>query len=87
MDNVLSVEVLCLMEQFVRDMTQHNCGVFGLVYCGEPYAMGLIRNSAGSPVRQASILVEIVKQAADDGRIEEHIVPNYPRRIRQDGSV
>lgn len=66
-------DVMMLLDQFLRDMTSLNVGVFDLAYIlGPEPAMTIIRNRNGDPVEQAATVLHIVRQAVTDGRIEEH---------------
>jgi hypothetical protein len=71
-DNRLPQPVIDLMEQFIRDITKHKCAVMGIVFCTEPViGMGMMRNTSGDPAVLMHKLTEIVKQAVDDGRVED----------------
>jgi hypothetical protein len=72
---MLPEEIIQLMEQFARDMSRLNCGVFGLVYrLGPESGMGILRNTTGDPVQQAQAVLSLVRDAKQDGRILEKIV-------------
>jgi hypothetical protein len=70
--NEMPIEVTALIDQFLRDLTKQNVGVFGLVYKtnGEP-AMTIIRNNSDTdPAEQAASVHRIIQQAQTDGRID-----------------
>lgn len=64
MDNILPLEVSSIVERFLRDMSRNNCGVFGLVWQADLEAgAAIIRNSAGDPLEQAEMIVQIIERA------------------------
>jgi hypothetical protein len=77
MNNILPEDVVTLMEQFIRDMTQLDCAVFGVVYKTDPEpGIGLMRNIPGDPIHTLDTLRTIIKVAQEDGRIEDqHVRP------------
>lgn len=72
MDSILPLEVNSIIERFIRDMTRHNCGVFGLMWCADPkHGMAILRNSSGDPLEQAKMVIKVIEDAQQDGRVVE----------------
>jgi len=71
-DNRLPQPVIDLMEQFVREVSKHNCAIMGMVFCTVPHiGIGMMRNTTGDPVMLMKKLTQVVESAQDDGRIED----------------
>lgn len=76
-NNRLPDEVIGLMDQFIRDITKHNCAVMGMVYRTEPeVGMGMMRNMTGNPVTLWHKLGQIVEDSQRGDRIVD--VPVLP---------
>ncbi len=74
--NQLPAEALAYVEDFLRNMGTLGCSVFGIIACDKPNLnVALMRNTDGDPVKQAEILLAIIKGAATDGRLTKHTMP------------
>lgn len=75
MKNQLPEDARALVDQFLRDMTGRGIGVFGLVYQMDPEpVMVVMRNRDTDPVQQAQMVLDIVRSAVHDGRVEHYTV-------------
>jgi hypothetical protein len=75
MKNQLAEDARALVDQFLRDMTSRGIGVFGLVYQMDPEpAMVVMRNRDSDPIQQAQMVLDIVRAAVHDGRVEHYTV-------------
>ena len=64
-------EAAAILDQFLRDCTRLNVGIFGLAYVlGDNPAMSVLRNRQGDPVEQAKMVLNIIQSAVQDGRVE-----------------